>query len=599
VPGAQVLPEHLLSEVVTSSDGLPLFIEQLVISLVGQTRDPDRSSPGPGTPVLPLTLAEMLSERLDRLQGGRRIVQAAACIGRGFTRAFIGALLDEDENSLQEPLEALVGAEILRRQGDGADIEFEFRHALLRRVAYESILHSDRRTYHKRIVALLKDGQDLGPALPEVMAHHLTAAGAIEAAVEAWLAAGVRAAQRSAHVEALDDLGRGLGLLDQVRDAAMRRDFEIKLQAARIGPIIATHSPSSAQVDATCRRGLELCLNGEPSPLVFPFLFGQFTFLMGRARVEEALELAELFLTLAERNAYMPGRVIGHRLVGMAHLGLGDLHGAREAVERSLKLYVPERDGAETHLFGQNARVHGEALLSFVLFCLGEIDAAFRVGIEALRAADELRHPHSTAIALAYVGWVFGLSGASDLLMQEARRLIRISEQHQLTVFRHFGQAMVGWALCQQGNFDQGIAALEQANAALAAAEWRLAEPGFLAVLGEAKRRCGMLPEARRLSERALAAARVADRWIEPEVLRVAGVIANQTAPGEPAALAQLREAAACARRIASPVFELRSLEALAGLTNESERRDIEVRLGELAAFRDLDQRLRRQLQVR
>ena len=294
----------------------------------------------------------------------------------------------------------------------------------------------------------------------------------------------------------------------------------------------------------------------------------------------------------------MPGCVIGHRLVGMAHLGLGDLHSARESVERSLRLYVPERDGAETHLFGQNAHVHGSALLSFALFCLGEIDAAFRVGIEALRAADELRHPHSTAIALAYVGWVFGLSGASDLLMQQARRLIRISEQHQLRVFRHFGEAMLGWALCQQGSFEQGIVTLEQANEALAAAEWRLSRTGLLAILADAKRRCGMLPEARTLSDRAIAGVRGADRWIEPEVLRVAGLIANETAPGDSAALALLREAAACARQIASPVFELRCLETLNALTSPSERRDIEARLGELAAFRGMDRRLRQHLQV-
>jgi class 3 adenylate cyclase len=600
VPGAQALPEHLLSEVVNSSDGIPLFIEQLVISLVSQARDPTRGSPRSGTLVVPLTLAEMLSERLDRLPDGRRIVQAAACIGRAFTSTFLAALLGEDEVALLEPLEALVGSEILRRQGDDTRGELEFRHALLRRVAYESILQADRRAFHTRIVALLKKGQDLGPVLPEVMAHHLTAAGAIEAAVESWLAAGMRAARRSAHVEALDHLGRGLGLLDQVLDDAVRRNFEIKLQAARIGPIIATLGSSSAEMGACCRRGLELCLNGEPSPLVFPLLFGQFTFLMGRARVEEASELAKLFLALAERSGYMPGRVIGHRLVGMARLGLADASGAREEVERSLQLYVAERDAADTHLFGQNAQVHGSALLSLALFCQGEIDTAFRVGIEALRAADELRHPHSTAIALAYVGgWVFGLSGASDILMQEARRLIRISEQHQLKVFHHIGEMMLGWALCLQGSFDQGIAALEQANAALAAAEWRLAQPGLLAILADAKRRCGMLSEARRLSEQALAATRAGDRWLEPEVLRIAALIAAEAAPGDPAALALLREAVACSQRIASPVFEFRCLETLSGLANASERPEIEARLDELAAFRGLDQRLRRQLQVR
>ena len=597
VPGAQALPEHLLSEVVSSSDGIPLFVEQLVISLVGQMYDPARGGPRSGSSAVPLTLAEMLSERLDRLPGGRRIVQAAASIGRPFTPHFLGALLGEDEGALRGPLEALVGAEILRRKDEDTGDEFEFRHTLLCRVAYDSILQADRRAYHARIVELLKDDQDLGPLLPEVIAHHLTAAGAIEAAVESWLAAGTRAAQRSAHVEALDDLGRGLGLLEQISDDAIRRDLEIKLHAARIGPIIATLGSTSAEIEACCRRGLELCLTGEPSPLVLPLLYGQFTFLICRARVEEALALAKLFLALAERSDHKPGCVIGHRLVGMAHFGLGDSHGAREAVERSLQLYVPDRDGPGTHLFGQNAQVHGSALLSLALFCLGEIDAAFRTGIEALRAADELRHPHSTAIALAYVGgWVFGLSGASDLLLREARRLVRISEQHQLSVFRHFGEAMLGWALCQHGSFDQGIAALEQANAALAAAEWQLSGPGLVAILADAKRRCGMLSEARTLSESAVAAARISDRWIEPEALRIAGLIAAATGPGDPAALALLREAVACARRIASPVFELRCLEALRAVAVPSERPVIEARLAALGAFRDLDRRLRKEL---
>jgi class 3 adenylate cyclase/tetratricopeptide (TPR) repeat protein len=599
VPGAQALPEQLLSEVVSSSDGIPLFVEQLVISLVSQTRDPVPGGPRSGTPTVPLSLSEMLSERLDRLPDGRRIVQAAACIGRAFTPGFLAALLDEEETAVHEPLDALVGAEILRRQGDDSS-EFEFRHALLHRVAYESILQPNRRAYHARIVELLKKGQDLGPALPELMAHHLTAAGDIAAAIESWLAAGAHATRRSAHVEALEHLGRGLGLLDQVQDAVRRRNFEIKLQAARIGPIIATLSPSSAEMGETCRRGLELCLDGEPTPLVFPLLFGQYTFLIGRARVEESLELAKLFLALAERNNHMPGRVIGHRMMGLARLGLGDTHGAREAVERSLQLYVPERDGAVTDLFGQNAHVHGSALLSLALFCLGEIDAAFRVGIEALRAADELRHPISTVIALGYVGgWVFGLSGAADLLMQEARRHVRISEQHRLRVFRPLGEAMLGWALCQQGSFDQGIAALEQAVADLEAAEWRLSGPGILVVLADAKRRCGRLAEARTLSDRAVAAASVSDRWIEPEALRIAALTAAETSPGDPSALALARQAVACARRMAAPVFELRCLETLYALAKATERRDLETRLGELAPFRGLDQRLRRQMQLR
>jgi hypothetical protein len=183
--------------------------------------------------------------------------------------------------------------------------------------------------------------------------------------------------------------------------------------------------------------------------------------------------------------------------------------------------------------------------------------------------------------------------------MREARRLIRTSEQHRLGVFRHLGEAFLGWALCQQGSLDQGIATLEQANAALAAVEFRLSEAGFLAILAEAKCRRGMVLEARSLSERALATARIADRWLEPEVLRIAALVAVALAPADSAALTLLREAVLCARRIASPVFELRCLDTLSRLADPFERSAIEGRIGELAAFRGLDRRLRQQLQAR
>jgi hypothetical protein len=63
--------------------------------------------------------------------------------------------------------------------------------------------------------------------------------------------------------------------------------------------------------------------------------------------------------------------------------------------------------------------------------------------------------------------------------------------------------------------------------------------------------------------------------------------------------LALARQAVDCAQRITSPVFELRCLETLSALTNAVERREIEPRLRELAAFRGLDRRLRQQLQAR
>ena len=70
-------------------------------------------------------------------------------------------------------------------------------------------------------------------------------------------------------------------------------------------------------------EGLELCRQGEPTPLVLPFAFGQFTFTYCRGQVQEAASLARLFLSMAEQANSELGRVIGHRMLGTVLHGQG------------------------------------------------------------------------------------------------------------------------------------------------------------------------------------------------------------------------------------------------------------------------------------
>ena len=90
-----------------------------------------------------------------------------------------------------------------------------------------------------------------------------------------------------------------MALLDEVGDAGLRRHLEVELQASLIGPLVTLHGTSSAELAACCRRGLQLCMEGEPAAQVFPFLYGLFTVAMARQRLRDALSLAELFVSVA------------------------------------------------------------------------------------------------------------------------------------------------------------------------------------------------------------------------------------------------------------------------------------------------------------
>jgi class 3 adenylate cyclase/predicted ATPase len=596
VPGARALPDEVLLRAAEAADGIPLFAEQLTLSLIDQSAGKDGARPpaAPGDVALPLTLAEMLSERLDRLGAARRIVQAAACAGRAFAPDPLAALLDMPRADVLASLDALVDAEILRRRHDGAEAMYEFRHALLQRVAYDSMLASDRRAMHARIAEALRRGERVGPVLPGILAHHLTAAGDFTAAARARLEAGVDAARRSAHTEAVDHLRQGIALLDEVADPDARRQLEVALQASLIGPLASLHGTSSAELATCCRRGLQLCMEGEPAAQVFPFLYGLFTIAMARQRHREALSLAELFVSIAERKKHESGRVIGHRLLGMVLLASGEPQRAREALELSLNLYSAERDLADTHLFGQNTRVHGAATLGVALFCLGEVDEALRVGLGALRDADALRHPHSTAIALGYGGWLFGHCGATEAHMREARRLIALSEQHRLELLRAHGEAHLGWALCWRGDLAQGIAVLEGAVSAFDRAGYSTGVVRYISVLADARRRAGRLADAEALAARALRMVREGGEfWLEAEVMRIGALITRDAGPerqGEAEGL--LRDAAARARRRGMPVFELWCLLDLARMLGTA-RADAAVaaRIEELSHLRNLERR--------
>ena len=591
VPGAQSVSEDLLDRAAAASDGNPLFMEQLVISLVSQgARTGGRRRTADD---VPLTLGEMMSERLDRLEGGRYIVQAAACIGRSFAPDFLGMLLEATDASVEKPLEALVEAEILRRQEDDARPRYEFRHALLQRVAYESMIQSERRAMHGRIADLMKQRAESTPAIHEVMAHHLTQAGRSHDAINAWLDAAAAASRRSALIEAIAHVRSGLALLDGIDDAELRRQLELRLQAAIIGPLTSTKGVTSDELAASCARGIELSLAGEPTPLVFPFIFGQFTFSMARGHGADTLSLAEHFLSQANLMSNDSARVVGHRMVGMASLGRGHLVKAKGHFERSLELFLLVPDDSATEMFGQNPQVHSRCLLSLTYYLLGDLDGALHTVLDALQSAEELEHAHSKALALSYAGLIMAMSGAPEALMASARRLLAVSEQHGLRPFLIVAKAFLGWALCQRGDFEQGITTLEEAIAVLESVKTSMNMSGYLAALADARRRNGQLIEAQEASRRARKMLSRDSQWFEPEVLRVEALIARElTSDGARDAEAGLRRAVDSARRLGLPVAELRCLLEIRNLLGQNGRvPDVDARIEELSHVQDAGRR--------
>jgi class 3 adenylate cyclase/tetratricopeptide (TPR) repeat protein len=580
VTGGKPLPPELTEQVLERSDGVPLFVEELTRMLLDSgwlAQEPDgfKLVRLPKL-ALPNTLQDSLTSRLDRLGPVKAFAQIGSVIGREFSRKLLQAVTSLADLEIDAALSSLIASGLIYKRGVGAEAVYLFRHALIQDAAYSTLLKSRRQQIHAGIADTILDSfPRIAAAQPEVIAYHLTEAEDFARAINYWLIAGKAQIRASAYREAIGHLKRGIGLLGQIASPSQRRQLELRLQTL-IGALFAVNGPFASELAEYCEEGLALSTADGVSPMVFPFLYGQFTYNIATGKMRGAADIARRFIALAAEADNASGAVVGYRMLGLALLGLAELPEARRALESALEAYVPERDDTVAYLFGQNLKINCQSVLSMVLFCLGEEQAARRIGAECLRSAEALNHPHTLAISISYTGcWVNCLKGDIAAMHAQASRLLAISTEFGLQLYAPIGQFFLGLAFYEEGEAELGIDHMEKALAALERANFKLAVPAYLCALARAKAETGDLAEARTLCAKARGLmAESGEILFEPELICVeAEILLRADADEAGRARALMETAIARARDFASPTFEARCRRARDRLFPASGRR--------------------------
>jgi class 3 adenylate cyclase len=243
------LPAEVVQQVVAKTDGVPLFVEELAKMMLesGLLKEEDGryelTSPLPSL-AIPAMLQDSLMARLDRLGTVKEVAQLGATLGREFSYELLRAVSPLNEETLQKELTQLVEAELLYQRGLPPQARYVFKHALIQDAAYQSLLKSKRQQYHQQITQVLEEEfSKIKETQPELLAHHYTEAGLITQAIPYWQKAGQRASQRSAHIEAISHLTKGLELLKILPDTPERAQRELTLQLA-LGALLKVILPS-------------------------------------------------------------------------------------------------------------------------------------------------------------------------------------------------------------------------------------------------------------------------------------------------------------------------------------------------------------------
>ncbi len=567
------LPPEVLREVIERTDGVPLFVEELTKMVLesGLVRElaGRYELTGPLPPLaIPATLQDSLTARLDRLATTKQVAQLGAVLGRKFTFETILSVTELSEEHLRADLERLVDAGLILQTGEPPESTYLFKHALIQEVAYNSLLKSTRQIFHRRIAEqLLERFPQIVETRPEVLARHFTAAGLYEQAIGYWLAAGKQAIERSANLEAIGHLRRGLEAHDELSEEE-RHDprLELDLQNTIAGAYTSIKGWTAPEVRSAYARAQQLCETIGDTPHIFWVLRGLWSFHTMSADWQPALDLGHRLMRLAAAQTESAFQIEAHLAVGMPLFFLGDPTAALEQLDRGLSFDSEERDRSLAFKAGLDVVVTTGAISGVVAWHVGQPEQAQQRCRNGIALARELGHAFSQADASSSSVWLANLLGDRAAVEQQAAELLALSEDKGFH-YTAFSNILLGWARVAASGDATHIDRIHHGLAAYRATGASVGEVYFLFLLAESYLRLGNLEAATAALDQAdhLVGEAGGRHYWKSEIGRLRGELLLTTGDNQ-AAAATLKTALKITRLQQSRGLELRAATSLARL---------------------------------
>ena len=533
---------------------------------------------------VPDSLRHMIDMQLDGHSAEeQQVLEAASVAGVEFSAAAVAAGLAREAEHVDDWCTSLArrgqfllaNEELVWPDGTVAGC-YSFAHALYQQVLYQRVSAAQRVRLHQRIGARLEAGYgaQAGDMATE-LAMHFARGRDTQRAVQYLRQAGQRSMERFAYVEAVAHLTKGLELLQTLPVTPERSQHELTLYIALGTALIATKGYAAPEVEQTYARAWQLCHHLDDPQQRFTVLRGLWNYYNVHAELQTARTLGEQLLTLAQQAQVPAMLLVAHRAIGATLLVLGATASAHTHLAQSIALYDPQQHRAYAFLYGEDNGVVCRSHDSCVLWRLGYPDQGLVRTEEAVSLAQQLAHPFSLGFAWAVGAMFHQLRRERPAVQEHAEAAISLATEQGFPYWKAFGSILQGWTLAHQGRTQEGLAQIQQGLTAWHATGAEVFRPYFLAVLAEAHGIMGQ-PEAglTALTEALTLADNTGERWYEPELYRLKGILLLQwSADHHAEAHVCFQQAIAGARQQQAKSLELRAATSLSRLWQQQGKR--------------------------
>ena len=579
--GNKSISADVIADIVDRSDGIPLFLEEMIKAVLEAESEDDarrviKAVPSQKSSV-PASLHSSLMARLDRLGAAKGIAQVGAAIGRTFSHALLAAVARESEAELAPLLDRLVASGLLFRQGQPPDATYLFKHALIRDAAYSMLLREPRRALHARILEALETKfADVSESQPELLAHHATEAGEIEKAAGHWGNAGERSSSKSAVMEARIQLTRAQKLIATLASTPHLRDKQIKLQGVLARAVSNTSGYASSETKAAFEAIADFVAHANSHGDTLTESFPTFASFWGLWAVylvayDQKLEqpLAARCYEFAQKHGDTFQKMIAHNVMGQSQFFAGKYAQAKVHLDSSLELYSVEHHRPMLVHSTEDIRVMSLIYSAWTLNALGFPNSADLDIEEALKDAREIGHISTLMYALHGAAWN-EIKWTRDTTVAKGfiDELAALAEKQGAAYWKATALCQRGITMAMTGNPKDAIPIQTAGIAAWRATGATVALPLLCSHLAHAHARIGEFDEAWRLVNEAMTiVSSTNENTYKVFVLLNAGEVKLMSPePGVAKAEALFRRALAASREQEAKGWELRAALSLARL---------------------------------
>ena len=464
VQGTENLPQEVIHEILQRTEGIPLFAEELSKSLMETLQFDGSSDNSLVKKDIPTTLHDSLLSRLDRLpKTSRTIAQLAAVIGRDFSFDLLEHIADYQDKNLFKDLTPLLEAQLVYQDKAPPYAEFCFKHALVRDVAYENLLQSERVDIHKRIAEAIEDNYpQIIKNTPELVARHFTEGKQYEKAVKYWLEAGKKASQQFALLEAREHLTSGINVLGQLPENNENKLIKLEILIT-LGPVLMALEGSGSEITRkNYKDAVNLCDQLPESGMQFTALWGQWQVSLDY-QGDHGLVWANRLEQLANKLEDNDLKLQAHHCQWTTFFHHGEFGKAHKHIIDGLGFYCTDKHKFHSRLYGgHDPRVCGHGFLSHVLWFLGRYNESLHHGKLCFQYANDIKHTGSYlhAIELNLLLAQFG----NDAIQTEywTEELKKICERIGLPEYEGKLLCCKGIVSINSGELERGIDFIEK-----------------------------------------------------------------------------------------------------------------------------------------